>query len=102
MYKSNVNLAIIETLMGGRDDATNVFKNIEAALITSISYDHTEFLGPSLMDITMHKAELFKQIAPFSLIQIRLKLLKQFVLMRLHLRRLVTLARTTSTRLPLT
>jgi dihydrofolate synthase/folylpolyglutamate synthase len=64
MYKANVNLAIIETLMGGRDDATNVFKNIEAALITSISYDHTEFLGPSLMDITMHKAGIIQANCP--------------------------------------
>lgn len=64
MYKANVNLGIIETLMGGRDDATNVFKNIEAALITSISYDHTEFLGPSLMDITMHKAGIIQANCP--------------------------------------
>lgn len=64
MHLEHVDLAIIETLMGGRDDATNVFPSIKAALITSIGYDHMEFLGDRLVDIAMHKAGIAKPKCP--------------------------------------
>ncbi len=64
MYTEKVDLAIVETLMGGRDDATNVFSKILAALITSIGYDHTEFLGNSLIEIASHKSGIAKSNSP--------------------------------------
>ena len=64
MHQAEVDLAIIETLMGGKDDATNVFTKIEAALITSIGFDHMEFLGNSLTEIALHKAGIIKKDCP--------------------------------------
>ena len=45
--KEKCDIAIIECGMGGEIDATNIFKPI-AAIITSISLEHTAFLGRSL------------------------------------------------------
>ncbi len=64
MYLSNIDLCIIEALMGGRDDATNVFDNPLATVITSISLDHTEHLGNTIRDITSHKAGIMKSGVP--------------------------------------
>ncbi len=50
-----VDIAIIETGMGGRLDATNVLYPL-LSVITPISMDHTEFLGNSLKDIAFEKA----------------------------------------------
>lgn len=55
-YRSKSNLCIIETLMGGLYDATNVFSHKLCSLITSISFDHTEYLGNTLELIAYQKA----------------------------------------------
>lgn len=55
-YRMNVDLCIIETLMGGLNDATNVFPHKICSLITSISFDHTEYLGNTLELIAYQKA----------------------------------------------
>ena len=49
-------LALIETGLGGRLDATNVIKNPMCCVFTSISRDHMGFLGESLAEITLEKA----------------------------------------------
>lgn len=56
-------MAIIETGLGGRLDATNV---LEPALtiITDISFDHTEILGPTLRAIAGEKAGIIKPGVP--------------------------------------
>lgn len=46
--------AVIETGMGGRDDATNII-DAEVAVITSIGHDHLKELGPTLSDVLEHK-----------------------------------------------
>jgi dihydrofolate synthase / folylpolyglutamate synthase len=54
-----VDVAVIEVGMGGRWDATNVVQP-EVALVTNVSYDHVEVLGPTLLDIAAEKSGIFK------------------------------------------
>ena len=61
--KSGVDLAIIECGMGGEIDATNIFKPI-LSIITSISLEHTSFLGRSLCEIAYQKAGVIKEEIP--------------------------------------
>ena len=49
--------------MGGRLDATNMIQPA-VSVITSISCDHTEFLGNSLSDIASEKAGIIKNNTP--------------------------------------
>jgi len=64
MYLKHVDIAIIETLMGGQNDATNVFIHPLATLFTSISLDHTEYLGSTLSAIASNKAGIIKPYSP--------------------------------------
>lgn len=61
--EQKVDLAIIECGMGGEIDATNIFSPI-LSIITSISMEHTSFLGESLSEIAMHKAGIIKPDVP--------------------------------------
>ena len=54
-----VSHAIIEVGLGGRDDATNVI-DADLSIITSISLEHTDILGPRIEDIIHAKAGIFK------------------------------------------
>ena len=58
-YKQKVDYAIIETGLGGRLDATNVL-NPAAVILTSISLEHTNILGNSIVKITNEKAAIIK------------------------------------------
>ncbi|MZH15423.1 MAG: bifunctional folylpolyglutamate synthase/dihydrofolate synthase [Nitrospinae bacterium] len=51
---------ILEVGLGGRLDATNLCQS-EISLITSISRDHTEYLGEDLEQIAFEKASIIKQ-----------------------------------------
>lgn len=53
-------LVLLECGMGGKMDATNVIKNTELAVITSISMDHMEYLGDTLEKIAAQKAGIIK------------------------------------------
>ncbi len=59
----NVDVAIIETGLGGRLDATNVIRPIVSG-ITSISIDHIEYLGSTEAQIATEKAGIFKPDVP--------------------------------------
>ena len=61
--RQKVDYAILEVGMGGRLDATNVVMPMAAA-ITSISLDHTRFLGDSLLEIAFEKAGIIKPGVP--------------------------------------
>lgn len=54
---------IIEAGMGGRFDSTNVIDPL-MAIITSISREHTAFLGETIEEIAWHKAGIIKQNKP--------------------------------------
>ncbi len=57
--EQNVDFAVLETGLGGRLDATNVVEPL-VAVITSISYDHTQVLGKTLTSIATEKAGIIK------------------------------------------
>ena len=59
-----VEIAVLETGMGGRLDATNVIKNPLACAITSISLDHTKYLGDTIVQIAGEKAGIIKAGVP--------------------------------------
>jgi dihydrofolate synthase/folylpolyglutamate synthase len=61
--EKGVDLAVIETGLGGRLDSTNVLKP-EVCAITSISYDHVKQLGRTLALIAEEKAGIFKPGVP--------------------------------------
>ncbi len=61
--EQKVDLAVIETGLGGRLDSTNVIKP-EVCAITSISKDHMAQLGPTLGAIATEKAGIFKAGIP--------------------------------------
>ena len=53
-------IVILECGMGGRLDATNAIEKSLVDIITSISIDHTNFLGDSIEDISLHKFGIIK------------------------------------------
>jgi dihydrofolate synthase/folylpolyglutamate synthase len=61
--KEDVDIAVIETGLGGRLDSTNII--IPAlSVITHISFDHMEFLGDTLQEIAVEKAGIIKKMVP--------------------------------------
>lgn len=58
-----VDIAIIETGLGGRLDSTNIVTP-EVGVITNISMDHTQFLGDTLAKIADEKAGIIKLTIP--------------------------------------
>lgn len=55
---------ILEVGLGGRGDSTNVVNKPLAAVITSISFDHMEYLGDTLEKIGTEKAGIIKEGCP--------------------------------------
>lgn len=64
MYKyfadEKVDYAVVECGMGGKGDSTNAAASPKLCVITSISMDHTNFLGTSLEAIAAEKAGIIK------------------------------------------
>ncbi len=52
-------IVVLETGLGGKLDATNVIEK-SISVITSVSLDHTEYLGDTIEKITLDKAEIIK------------------------------------------
>ena len=61
--QEKVDIAVIEVGMGGRLDSTNIVQPVVTA-ITSISLDHTQFLGDTLELIAKEKAGIIKENIP--------------------------------------
>ena len=57
-----VDVAVIETGLGGRLDSTNVLPQV--TVLTSISLDHTKILGSSLEKIAIEKCGIIKKNIP--------------------------------------
>ncbi len=57
--RAGVDVAVIEVGLGGRLDATNVVTP-DATAITSIAFDHEQYLGHSLREIAIEKAGIIK------------------------------------------
>ena len=58
-----VDIAVIETGLGGRLDSTNIISP-ELSIITNISFDHTNLLGNTLEKIATEKAGVIKPKTP--------------------------------------
>jgi len=58
---------LVEVGLGGKEDATNIFKSPQLTIITSISLDHEAWLGHSLEAIALHKAGIIRSSAPIIL-----------------------------------
>ena len=61
--REDVDVAVIETGLGGRLDSTNVVRPV-AAGVTSIGIDHVEYLGETREEIAAEKAGIFKAGVP--------------------------------------
>ena len=59
----NVDVAVIETGLGGRLDATNVITPM-LSVITNIDLDHMEYLGPTIKHIAFEKGGIMKPGVP--------------------------------------
>lgn len=62
--RTPADVALIETGLGGRLDATNVFDAPALTVITPISLDHQQFLGDTLAEIAGEKAGILKRGTP--------------------------------------
>lgn len=61
--KKKVDVAVIETGLGGRLDSTNIITPL-LSVITNISFDHQQFLGDTLPKIAGEKAGIIKPDVP--------------------------------------
>ena len=61
--KNEVDIAIIETGLGGRLDSTNIISPL-ISIITNISSDHTSLLGMKIEEIAKEKAGIIKKNTP--------------------------------------
>lgn len=61
--QSDVEVAVIETGLGGRLDATNIVTPI-LSVITNVSLEHTDLLGDTLPKIAAEKAGIIKKSIP--------------------------------------
>ena len=75
--KEEVDIAIIETGLGGRLDSTNIITPL-LSLITNISFDHQQFLGDTIESIAEEKAGIIKPGVPVVIGEEKLQSLKIF------------------------
>ena len=61
--KQQCDICVIECGMGGEIDATNIFTPV-LSIITSVSLEHTNFLGKSISEIALQKAGIIKDEIP--------------------------------------
>lgn len=75
--QEKVDIAIIETGLGGRLDATNII-NPEVSVITNVGLDHVNILGESLEQIAQEKAGIIKPYTPIVIGEKREQLIEIF------------------------
>ena len=61
--QSDVEVAVIETGLGGRLDATNIITPL-VSVVTNVGLEHTEYLGDTLRKIAAEKAGIIKKSVP--------------------------------------
>jgi len=62
--RQSCDIVVLEVGMGGISDATNVIEMPECSVITTISLEHTEYLGNTLAEIAYNKAGIIKDGCP--------------------------------------
>lgn len=75
--QEKVDIAIIETGLGGRLDSTNIVQPL-VSIITNIGYDHQQFLGDTLPEIASEKAGIIKAKTPIIIGEFHLETLPVF------------------------
>ncbi len=68
--KNEIDIAVVETGLGGRLDSTNVLSPIHT-IITEIDFDHTHLLGETVEEITTEKCGIIKNATPNTTINTR-------------------------------
>lgn len=63
-YDKKADYVVLETGLGGRMDNTNIIEKPVLSIITSISLDHTQYLGDTLEAIAYEKAGIIKDNCP--------------------------------------
>ncbi len=63
-FRSECDIVVLETGMGGRLDCTNVIDTAEVSVITGIALDHVSFLGDTFEKIAAEKAGIIKAGVP--------------------------------------
>lgn len=63
MAEAGVEMAVVEVGLGGRLDATNVVEP-DVVVLTNVSLDHVQHLGPTLADVAREKAGIIKPGVP--------------------------------------
>lgn len=61
--QEEIDVAVIETGLGGRLDSTNVIRPL-VSVITNVGLDHTEILGTKVKEIALEKAGIIKSRTP--------------------------------------
>jgi dihydrofolate synthase/folylpolyglutamate synthase len=61
--RENVNVAVLEVGLGGRLDAVNVF-DANCMVVTTVDFDHMDYLGPDRESIAREKAGIFRANVP--------------------------------------
>jgi len=59
--EQKIDFLVLEVGLGGRFDATNVITNTLVSVVTSISFDHMQYLGNTLEEIAFEKAGIIKE-----------------------------------------
>ncbi len=62
--KSECDVVVLEVGLGGTYDATNVIKTSVLSVITSISLDHTDYLGNTVRNVAKNKCGIIKEGVP--------------------------------------
>jgi dihydrofolate synthase/folylpolyglutamate synthase len=61
--RKHVDIALVEVGLGGRLDSTNVVNPL-ISIITNVAFDHMDYLGNDILDITREKAGIIKRGVP--------------------------------------
>lgn len=77
--RKKVDIVLLETGMGGREDATNILEKPLCTILTSISMDHMNFLGNSLSEILNEKMGIMREGVPCISYEMNSELKKQWV-----------------------
>ena len=62
--KSECDIVVLEVGLGGTFDATNIIKAPVLSVITSISLDHTDYLGNTVVEVARNKCGIIKEGVP--------------------------------------
>ncbi len=62
--EQKVDIAVVEVGLGGRLDATNIMENVLVSVITTIDFDHMDWLGNTIPKIAFEKAGIIKPGVP--------------------------------------